>query len=30
MESKDRFLRITVILTLLLVAGFGLVVRHYT
>jgi hypothetical protein len=30
MESKDRFLRITVILTLVLVTGFGLVVRHYS
>jgi Flp pilus assembly pilin Flp len=29
METKDRFLRITVIIALVLVAGLSLVVRAY-
>ena len=30
METKDRFMRITVIIALVLVAGLGIVVHAYT
>jgi len=29
MESKDLFMRITVVVALVLVAGIGLAIRHY-